>query len=74
MPVWNNGFYFLAAEFRDKQILIYHYDDKSRTLDIVANISTNKLENYDLELVASPLSLYSLSLNGEMKKIWSAEL
>ena len=73
-PVWNNGFYFLAAEFRDKQILIYHYDDKSRTLDIVANISTNKLENYDLELVASPLSLYSLSLNGEMKKIWSAEL
>lgn len=73
-PVWNNGFYFLVAEFRDKQILIYHYDDKSRTLDIVANISTNKLENYDLELVASPLSLYSLSLNGEMKKIWSAEL
>lgn len=73
-PVWNNGFYFLAAEFRNKQILIYHYDDKSRTLDIVANISTNKLENYDLELVASPLSLYSLSLNGEMKKIWSAEL
>lgn len=73
-PVWNNGFYFLAAEFRDKQILIYHYDDKSRTLDIVVNISTNKLENYDLELVASPLSLYSLSLNGEMKKIWSAEL
>ena len=73
-PVWDNGFYFLAVEFKNKQILIYHYDDKNRTLDIVANISTNKLENYDLELVASPLSLYSLSSKGEMRKIWSAEL
>lgn len=69
-PVWDNGLYFLAVEFKNKRIIIYHYNDTERLLNIVAEFSCDDIDNYNLYLTASPVSLYSFSHYDGFEMIW----
>ena len=69
-PVWDNGLYFFAVEFENKRILIYHYNDIDRMLDVVAAIDSKGINYDDLALTASPISLYNFSRDDGFKMIW----
>lgn len=69
-PIWDNGLYFLAVEFENERILIYHYNEIDRLLDIVMEMDYKDNHYYNLALTASPISLYNFSRNDGFKMIW----
>jgi len=73
-PVWDEGLYFLAAEFENKIIILYHYDYVKKTNEVAARIPMDNISSYNLELTATPVSIYSFLRNKGFEIIWPDKL